>query len=260
MVAVSGGKDSMSLLHALKEISKTYPEIKVFAFHINLGIFDYSRESEKVVVNFTKKIRVPLILANVKEEIGFTIPELVNAVKKPPCSICGIVKRWLMNKVAYEAGFDWIATGHNLDDISTYLAKAMFTQDLYTLRRAQFEVSEGDLEKKLIARIRPQFYLTEYENRLYVELNEIPIVQSECPYGAKAPIHKYKEVWYAIKSVNPIAQINFVRSIKKLLREIPTENVELKLCRYCGYPTQNPDAVCAFCKIIQKAKEYYGSE
>jgi len=256
LVAVSGGKDSMSLLHALSQLNDI--DMEITAFHIDLGIFDYSKKSREVVREFAKQIGVVLIIYDLKREIGFTVPELAQAGRRPPCAVCGIVKRWVLNKVAYENGFDFIATGHNIDDVSTIFLKALLTQDIYTIIRAQSEFSPSKMDIKLVGRIRPQYYLSEMENRLYVELNGIPVVEEQCPLSMGATIHKYRTVWDTLLKINPVSQINLVRSILKLRKGIPIEEQRLLPCKKCGYPTESKTGICAFCRLIEKAKKTLG--
>lgn len=252
LVAVSGGKDSMALLHALNEISKVEDSIGITAFHINLGIYDYSQKSEDVVKKFAKEIGVVLITYDLKKEIGHTIPEIARTSRRPPCAVCGIIKRWVFNKVAYENGFDYVATGHNIDDVSTIFLKALLTQDIYTIIRAQSEFSPSKIDVKLVGRIRPQFYLSEMENRLYVELNNIPVIEEACPLSIGATTHKYRSIWDSILRMNPASQINLVRSILKLRSQMIIDEPQLVQCKKCGYPTKSKAGICAFCRLMER--------
>ncbi len=257
LVAVSGGKDSMSLLAALKKIS-ALQNIQIFAFHINLGIPNYSDKSMKMVKEFAKRIGVPLIIADLVEEIGYDLPQIAKVIDRPICSVCGIIKRWMINKIGYECGFDYVATGHNIDDTSTYLLKALMTQDLYSIVRGQWEILQPKKEMKLVGRIRPQFYLSEKENMLYASLNDIPVVEEPCPYSRGATIHKYKSAWSTLLDINPIAQINITKTIMKLRKMLSIEEPEIKQCLKCEFPTESKDGICSFCKIMEKISEKLG--
>ena len=253
MVAVSGGKDSMALLGTIGRISESL-DIDVFAFHINLGIGEYSEVSEETVKRFCKDVRVPLIIYDCRKDLGFSIPDIVKRVQRPACSVCGIVKRWVINKVAYENGFDFVATGHNIDDASTYILKALMTNDIYSLVRGQEEFSESKPELRLVGRIRPQFYLSERENMLYVQLTNIPIVEDQCPYSRRATIHKYKRAWDVLLKINPIAQINIVRVMKKIRSMMAFPEPKLVQCSVCGFPTESEGGVCTFCRLMEMMK------
>ncbi|MDP9751960.1 tRNA(Ile)-lysidine synthase TilS/MesJ [Thermoanaerobacter pentosaceus] len=109
LVVVSGSKDSMALWDVLAKEG-----YNVVAMYINLGIGEYSNKSQDVVKNFAKKNNLPLIVKNIKEEFGLDIYKLSKSLKRSPCSVCGTIKRYLFNKVAYDNGFSVIATGHNI--------------------------------------------------------------------------------------------------------------------------------------------------
>src|SRR5262249_19826767 len=65
---------------------------------------------------FAEARGVPLIISTVAEEVGAPVPVIQQVTRRPPCSGCGLSKRYLMNRVALEQGFPVVATGHNLDD------------------------------------------------------------------------------------------------------------------------------------------------
>ncbi|MHA1609168.1 MAG: ATP-binding protein [Candidatus Njordarchaeales archaeon] len=251
LVGVSGGKDSVSLLYALSVIRKEM-NLEIEALHINLGIGRYSLESYNAVKKLEK------ILPDIRfhyfdlRELGFTIPEVVKAIKRPACSVCGAVKRWILNKFAYEKGFEFIATGHNIDDISTFYLKALLTQRIEDIMRGPEPLTPGFPDLKLVGRIRPQFYLSEMENTLYATLQNLPFVDFPCPLARGATLFKYKNLWKEILSTNPVAQINFVKSIIAIKKRIPKETQKLKSCEICGYPTTAADGVCFVCRLRKK--------
>ena len=73
-VAASGGKDSMAMLMALNRI---FPELKIEVIHINLGIGDYSRDSEEAVKRLCDRLGIEATIYDLKEREGFTLPDLM---------------------------------------------------------------------------------------------------------------------------------------------------------------------------------------
>src|SRR6266576_2998083 len=59
---------------------------------------------------------VPLVISRVEDEVGAPVPVIKQVTRRPPCSGCGLSKRYLMNRAALEHGMAVVATGHNLDD------------------------------------------------------------------------------------------------------------------------------------------------
>src|SRR5437879_821798 len=111
LVAVSGGKDSLALWDVL--LDEGY---RTTGLYLDLGIFDYSVESRRKCEAFAAGRGVPLIVASVAEEVGGPVPVIKEVTRRPPCSGCGLSKRYLMNRVALDRGIGVVATGHNLDD------------------------------------------------------------------------------------------------------------------------------------------------
>ncbi|MBI4271601.1 MAG: tRNA 2-thiocytidine biosynthesis protein TtcA, partial [Candidatus Rokubacteria bacterium] len=110
-VAVSGGKDSLALWDVL--IEEGY---RTSGLYLDLGIFEYSVESRAKCEAFAAARGVPLLVTAVAEAVGAPVPVIQRVTRRPPCSGCGLSKRYLMNRAALEHGFPVVATGHNLDD------------------------------------------------------------------------------------------------------------------------------------------------
>ena len=111
MVAVSGGKDSLALWDVL--IDEGYDTTGLY---LDLGIFDYSVESRAKCEAFAARRQVPLVIRRVADDVGAPVPIIKQVTRRPPCSGCGLSKRYLMNRTALEQGLPVVATGHNLDD------------------------------------------------------------------------------------------------------------------------------------------------
>lgn len=110
-VALSGGKDSMTLLLALKKLQIFYPQsFELLAITVNPG-FDFF--DSKLLSNFCQELGIPFIEAssNIKE-IVFDIRQ-----EKNPCSLCANLRRGILNSTASANGCNKIALGHNEDDV-----------------------------------------------------------------------------------------------------------------------------------------------
>ncbi|ABY92454.1 ATP-binding protein [Thermoanaerobacter brockii subsp. lactiethylicus] len=244
LVVVSGGKDSMALWDVL--VKEGY---NVVAMYINLGIGEYSNRSQEVVENFAKKNNLPLIVKNIKEEFGLDIYKLSKTLKRSPCSVCGTIKRYLFNKVAYDNGFSVIATGHNLDDeAATLLGNILNWGESYLARQGPVL---PQTHPKLIKKVKPLYTLTEKENMYYVLLNKIEFLHEECPYSVGARSILYKELLNELEEKSPGTKqrflIGFLEKGKKHFKEV--ENIELKECKTCGHVTTTEE--CSFCRLTK---------
>src|SRR3989338_8594712 len=115
-VALSGGKDSLTLLNLLNKLSKQNPKIKLTAIAINEGIHDYRDKTLVTAKEFCEKNAIPLKVYSYEEEFGMPLDNMLKTLDVKPCTICGIFRRYLLNKKSKELGFTKLATGHNLDD------------------------------------------------------------------------------------------------------------------------------------------------
>ena len=115
-IALSGGKDSLTVLSILNKLSKQNPKIKINAIAIDEGIKGYRDKTLEHATDFCNKNSIELHIFSYKEEFGLTLDEMLNALDVKPCTICGIFRRYLLNKKSRELKLTKLATGHNLDD------------------------------------------------------------------------------------------------------------------------------------------------
>ncbi len=246
-VAVSGGKDSMALLHVLHVLG-----YNVEAFHIDLGIDEYSRKCREIVERFCKSNRIGYHILKLKQERGKSLKDVLVKTKRPPCSVCGIVKRYLTNKFARENKYDVVATGHNMDDELVFLFSNLLRGDVSAL------IKQGpvlETSKLMVKRVKPLYKLTDLEVKYYVEIKSVEHQREECPYSKGAKTLLYKEWWNMLEDGAPGIKANFylgfLRKIQPVLsagRKIEKETNPSR-CRICGEPTSTD--VCSMCKLLR---------
>ena len=254
LVAVSGGKDSNSLLHVLSNISEDLG-IEIFALHIDLKIGEYSKESRKAVEKLVKELNVRCVIIDSEVHLGFTLYDLLRLYSwRSPCSICGVVRRYLMNLVANAIGAKAIATGHHLDDIAPYVVKSFLLQDwrqLYKLRPRT-----DPLDNLAPPRIKPLVELSEKETTFYAKISNIPFYPEQCPHKDIGTIdEKIKTFLNMLEKDHPALKISLVKNFFKWLNKfdslIKSEvGGKINACRECGMPADGE--ICAFCKLTSK--------
>ena len=180
--------------------------------------------------------------------LGYSLPEIVSKLKRPACSICGLIKRYLLNAVAQEIGANYIATGHHLDDLVPFILKNLMYQNLHEISKLGPKTLS---ENGLIGKIRPLYEVSEFETEKFTELMEIPRVMEKCPYSLEPMINKkIKEFVNKIEKDHRGFKIFFARSIAKNLDFYKIDEEEIKYCKYCNSPTNSE--ICAFCKLTEK--------
>jgi len=247
LVAVSGGKDSLALWDVLS--SEGY---NTAGLYLNLGIFDYSKDSRTKCEAFATGRGLKLIIADVEAEVGAPIPGVQRATRRPTCSACGLSKRYLMNKVALDHGFSVVATGHNLDDEAATLFGSTLRWQTDALSR-QSPVLPAT-HPKLVRRVKPLYRLSELETAAFAFLRGIDYIVEECPFSRGATSLMHKEILNRLEAVSPGAKHNFVYGF--LERGRPAfermESVTLRECARCGQVTTS--VLCAFCKLAGRVK------
>ncbi len=252
LAAVSGGKDSLAMLIAISKLKERF-DIEVTACFIHLGIKGSSENGLKIVKNACNTLGVKLVTFDMKKELGFSIDEVAKLkLRRAVCSSCGMVKRYLLNKLAFESGFDYVATGHNLEDGASLLFINLSAQNIEQILRMGCCIP-GDKLLKLAGRIKPLCYCTEREARLYCELHSIQYLTLECPYSKNVLQHKLKLIIEMFEGTLPNFRINLVKSFKKLRKLIQVEtDSSVAACQRCGYPTTS--GVCSFCRLLEMIK------
>ena len=247
LVAVSGGKDSLALWDVL--IDEGY---QTTGLYLDLGIFDYSVQSRTKCETFAAARSVPLIVKRVEEEVGAPVPVIKQVTRRPPCSGCGLSKRYLMNRAALEAGMPVVATGHNLDDEAATLFGSVMHWQMDALPRQSPALPST--HPKLVRRVKPLYRLSERETAAFAFLRRIDYIVEECPFAVGATSIAHKETLNRMEDAAPGAKHNFLFGFLDKARPAfeRAEAVELKECARCGQVTTG--TLCAFCKLSDQVK------
>ena len=249
LVGVSGGKDSVVLLHVLSKLSEEL-EFEVEALTIDLGISGYSSAYVKIAEEVSKGAGVKLHVLSLKEEHGFEMDEAAMRLSRNPCSTCGVVKRYLLNKYAFEHGFDRVATGHNLDDVVAFVISGYLRGDVEGLTRLY---PKSETVGKMVSRIKPLVETPEGEVPVYAYLRGLKFVEQPCPYSKGDPNALIKKLVLELEREMPGIRYMILRGFTDrmhpiLAKELPERSYEE--CSVCGMPSSG--RLCAFCKIKKR--------
>ena len=174
-VALSGGKDSITLLMALKNLQRFYPKnFELMAISVNPG-FDFF--DVNLLINLCKELDVELdIVDSYIKEIVFDIRK-----EKNPCSLCANLRRGILNTTAIKHGCNKIALGHNEDDVlETFLMNILYTGNISTFAPKTY------MDRSKMTLIRPLIYISEKQTRSFIKNNNIKIMPKTCPMDGKS--------------------------------------------------------------------------
>ncbi len=249
LVAVSGGKDSLSLWQILQRLGYTADGI-----YINLGIPDgrYSDVSQEKVAQFAGAHNLSYHVYDVRTECGQSIPEIVRQKRgRSTCATCGLVKRHALNQVSCDGGYAALATGHNLDDEAAILLQNSLRWATGYLARQAPVLPASHL--RLARKIRPLVRMYEREMAAYAILSGIDYIYEECPHARGATTIFYKGLLDQLEEFSPGAKQMYYLTFLKARDEgrlVPSREPERTMgtCEVCGQPTTAP-GTCAFCRL-----------
>ena len=239
LIAFSGGKDSAAVAHVFKKLGYS-----ITGLHINLGKGEYSNKSEEYAKKQSKQIGLRLKVVDLRKILGKGVGEAKGS--RPTCSVCGTTKRYILNRFAYEKGFDVVATGHNLDDETAFVfSNLLHWNTEYLAKQGPYLPGEN----KFVKKIKPLYETMEYEISEYVKNLGYTYITGKCPLSSGATILKYKKILDEMEQKGPGTKINFIKGFlkKKHLFEVEIQRSSPKECNICGMPSLGEK--CAFCKI-----------
>lgn len=252
-VATSGGKDSLTVLHLTQKYLKKYKiKATLFALAIDEGIADYREKTLSDLQEFCKKNKVQLKIVSFKEEFGLELnqafPKFKTNPKKKPCNVCGVWRRYLLNKYAKKFGANLIITGHNLDDEAQVILMNIFKANTKLAGRLG-PVSGTSEQEGFIQRVKPLYFCTEKEVRLYAYLKGFKVHFAECPYSSAGYRYHIQTMLNDFENQYAGTKQGIINSFLDLLPQLkkaePT--VQIKVCKRCQ-ELANQD-VCNACKL-----------
>jgi tRNA 2-thiocytidine biosynthesis protein TtcA len=172
LVALSGGKDSWSLLYALKELQRKAPiryELGAVTIHPGPEAFDCTPLQERLSRD---GIFHALVRGNIVNVVNDNLEHGTN-----PCSFCSRLRRGMLYTYASAEGWNKIALGHHLDDFVETLVMNLFFNGSIKGMSPNLLADDG---KNCV--IRPLVYVREDVTRAYAWGASLPIIGCSCYY------------------------------------------------------------------------------
>lgn len=217
LLGLSGGKDSLTLLHLLAYFQKHAP------ISFDIGAVTIDPESE----TFSPKALIPY-LGELGVEYHYVKEPIVELADNHMdndsyCSFCSRMKRGLMYKTCREKGYNVLALGQHLDDLAESFMMSAFHGGQLRTMKAHYINDKGDIRI-----IRPLVYSRETQMRAFADKAQLPVIEENCPACFDMPTqrHHLKNLLLSEEQNTPNLYSTLKTTMMPLMKEGLPEFVE----------------------------------
>jgi uncharacterized protein (TIGR00269 family) len=255
-VAVSGGKDSISLLHILAKMERQHPEASLVAVTVDEGIKGYRDEALQIAAANCQALEIEHHLVSFKNLHGFTLDQLIEKAQRKggkeltSCAYCGVLRRRALNVAAREVEADKIATAHTLDDEVQTVLMNIFRGDLSRLAKEK-PVTE-EVHPRFVQKVKPFCEIPERESTLYAYVKNIQFQNTPCPYASEAMRNDIRTMLNRMEEKHAGTKhtvFKLLERVRPALAEA-AEKDEFQECVECGEPASS--GLCRTCELLRQ--------
>ena len=195
-VALSGGKDSLTLLFLLLALRGCgFPRFKITAFHVQGAFSCGPSVASDDLKNLLANLDVPLVVCTSTQKR-----------EKLECYSCSRERRKLIFESAKEHGADTIAFGHHRDD-------SLQTLLMNTLHKAEFAANLPKVKMHYygVTIIRPLIYISEKEIFAFAREHGFARITCQCPVGQNSKRLAAEQLLSQMEAVFPNARSNLAK-------------------------------------------------
>lgn len=208
LLGLSGGKDSLSLLHVLLALQKKAPiKFELAACTVDPQSPDFDPSPLK---GYMAGLGVPYFY----ESQPIVAQAETSMQGDSFCAFCSRLRRGILYRCARENGYNVLALAQHLDDLAeTFLMSAFFGGKLRTMQ-AHYLNDRGDTRV-----IRPFIYVRERQTADFAKAAGLPVIMENCPacFGMPTERMHMKTVLAGLEANNPKVFPSLQTALKPLL-------------------------------------------
>jgi uncharacterized protein (TIGR00269 family) len=248
-VAVSGGKDSLSLLHVMNGL-RSQNDWQLVALSVDEGVQGYRDEAIAHARSVADKLGVEHLVVSYKELYGFSLDQALgwDGRDVSSCSFCGVFRRRAIDEAAAKAGVAVVATAHNLDDyVQTFLMNLLHG-DVGRIGWLDPSYSDADFP---VRRVKPFMEIYEEEVALFAFETGIPFQSVSCPYMHEGLRSEVRDYLNEMEAKHPgIKNVLFRSGLDIISHYSPSEAKTSLPCTKCGKPSSS--GLCSVCRLKEQ--------
>lgn len=253
-VAVSGGKDSLTLLSVLNGLTSRQGW-KLVALTVDEGVAGYRDEAIDHASSAARQMGLDHVVVSYRELFDFTLDQALNWKDQrevSSCSICGVFRRRAIDEAGARAGVDVIATAHNLDDyVQTFMMNLLHGD----VERIAWQEPTATGEEFPLRRVKPFMEIYEEEIALFAYLSQIPFQSASCPYmheGLRSEVRNYVNKMEA--SHPGMKNVLLKSSLEVISKFGPSARKPAIPCSDCGKPSSS--GLCNVCRTRKEVNQH----
>lgn len=213
LLGVSGGKDSLSLLHILKHLQSYAP------VRFELGVITVDPQVEGFDPALLKAYYSELDIPYYYQRQPIMDEAKLHMDGDSFCAYCSRMKRGIMYSTCREGGYNVMALAQHLDDLAESLLMSMFHGGQLRTMKAHYLNDAGDIRI-----IRPLVYTRENQTAAFAQEAALPVVPDSCPACFSAPTQRehMKQLLAREERENRHLFANLLHAMKPLMDETPS--------------------------------------
>ena len=247
-IALSGGKDSSALLTLLHEYGIKRGGIDLLAITIDEGVSGYREETITAAKRLTGALGIEHRIVSFREVYGYDLDDLLRGREEMACTVCGVLRKQLLQMEAKRCNATVLATGHCQDDEAQSVLMNYLRGDTGRIARDASKAGHP----VFVRRIKPLSRIQEREVAIYGMVKGIYTELPECPYAGYALRGEARKMLNFLESRYPGTMEKLITGYGRVREHVRGRNhpETVVVCACCGGPASGPR--CRACALIQR--------